>query len=288
MKKLSLLIVLSAVFSAIVSAQGIYIRAGAGYGLPSGTSQVGEKYLHLYDASNTEFPDSYSSEIVTGSYGAGMNFQVAFGYKFNENLILDFNVQYLAGNKIKTSDIYRYEDGSFSGVDQSTTETGSNSLFLNPSVVFSAGFGKGAPYGRFGIVASSPTLTEKTESYYDLDGISTSSLTWKYSKGLSLGYQAAIGMNWKLSEKLDFYTEVNFVSLTWYAKEGEITEYIEDGNDILDQFPTYFKKVVFEKEYDPQGSFIPEEPQVLPRNASPFSAVSAQAGIRFSLWQVSK
>ena len=273
------------IFSASVFAQGIYLRAGGGYGLPAATTKLGEKYLHaqVYDGVSTT--DTYSNEIVTGSYGSGADFSISAGYEFNRNFLFDLNVQYLLGKKYKTSDINSYNEGSYSGTDSQITTTSSRGLYFNPALVFSLGFGKGVPYGRLGAVIASPKIISDESDYYDLDGTDTRDIRWEYSKGLALGYQIGLGFNWKLTEKLDFYTEAGFISMTYYAKDGEMTKYIQDGSDILGQLSVVQKQTVFKKKYDPNVTYDPSQPLITGRQASPMSSVSVQVGIRFLLWR---
>lgn len=271
-----------------VFAQGIYLRAGAGYGLAAATSRIGEKYLHteVYNGINTV--TSYSTDVVSASYGAGTNFAFAVGYKFNENFLFDVNVNYLAGKKYETSNVYKYDGGTYGYSDEDYFKTSSGGLYFNPSFVFSAGFGKRAPYGRFGIVVASPKITNAESYSSNSDGNVTRNITWVYKNGLALGYQAAIGMNWKINEKLDFYTEADFVSMTYYAKEGEMTKYIYNGTDNLAQMTVAQKQILYKKKYDPQTPYDPASPQVAARVASPFSSFSAQVGLKFTIWEVVK
>jgi hypothetical protein len=286
MKKIILPIFLLFLLSGTIFSQGLYLRAGTGYGLPVATATIGEKYQHTYDPSNTASPNTYSTKVVMASYGAGMDFNFAVGYKFNENFIFDLNVQYLAGSKFETSNTYN-ELGSFAGTEKTTNTISAKGFLFNPSFIFSAGFGKAAPYGRFGLVVSSPTITNNESYYYDLDGVDTRELTWVYNKGMGLGYQAAVGMNWKLSEKLDFYTEANFFSMTYYPAEGNMTKNIYNGADMLGQYTVYQKQVKFEKSYDPQPTYDPNSPSVQAIKSYPFSSASVQVGIRFTIWKKS-
>ncbi len=269
-------------------AQGIYFRVGSGYGFPAATSQIGENYLHSSVYDGNIFTDDYSTEVVTASYGAGVNFNIAFGYKFNENFIFDFNVIYLAGRKFETSNIQKYEDLGYTTLDKLTVSSKSSGVYFNPTLIFSAGFGKYAPYGRFGVIVASPKVVEDETFYSNSDGEITTELRWEYSGGAALGYQAAIGMNWEISDRLDIFTEVNFVSMTYYPNEGNMTKHIEDGVDNLDQWVVSFRKKVFEKSYDPTIAYDPDKPQVLPREATPFSYISTQVGIRFSILKIDK
>jgi hypothetical protein len=284
MKKISLVLVSLFALSGTIFSQGFYLRAGTGYGMPVATAQIGLKNVHTYDQANTNSPDTYTTTSVKASFGSGMDFNFAAGYKFNPNLIFDLNVQYLAGAKYETGNFYNY-NGSYTGIENDIFTTSAKGFLFNPAIIFSAGFGKAAPYGRFGVVAASPKITEKESYYYDLDGVDTRDITWVYSKGFGLGYQAAVGMNWKLTEMLDIYTEANFVSMTYYPGQGEMTQNLNNGYDNLGQMQVYQKQIKFEKSFDPQAPFDPAKPTVRASRSYPFSSASVQVGVRFTIWK---
>lgn len=278
--------------------QSIYVRAGGGYGLPIASASIGEKtlYTSAYDGINTT--NSSSTEKVTGSYGSGTNFNVALGYKFNENFIFEINTQYLISNKYKSfsnSIDYNTSDplNPYTNLDNISTTTSSKGLFFNPSFIFSAGFGKAAPYGRFGLVFGSPKISGTESSYYNGDGIDSTEKAFEYSKGISFGFQGAIGMNWKLSEKFDIYTEVNFINMTYYPGEYNLTKDVRgDGFTVTDNLPLLYlsqKQTLYKKKFDPSAvnnDFA--QAQVKLREATPFSSVSLQVGIRYNLWKKSE
>jgi len=283
MKKIILPFFLLFVLSGTIFSQGLYLRAGTGYGLPVATAPIGQKYMQTYDPNNNISTNTYSTKVVLASFGAGFDFNFAVGYKFNENFIFDLNVQYLSGSKFETSNTY-IDKGSLPGTEETVNSIRAKGFLFNPSVIFSAGFGKAAPYGRFGIMVASPSITDNESYYYDLDGINTREMIWIYNKGMGIGYQAAVGMNWKLTEKLDIYTEANFVSMTYYPSEGKMTKNLNDGVDVLDQLAVYQKQIKFEKSYDPQATINPDQPRVEALKSYPFSSVSVQVGIRFTIW----
>jgi hypothetical protein len=283
MKKLFFSLFLVFVLSGTINSQGIYLRAGTGYGLPVATGTIGEMAQHTYDPANTNNPNSASAKVVSASYGAGMNFNLAFGYKFNENIIFDLNVQYLLGSKFKTSDAYY--DLEYPGSETTTNTTSAKGFLFNPAFIFTAGFGKAAPYGRFGLVVSSPTITDNESYYYDLDGVSQYNRTWVYNKGMALGYSAAVGMNWKLTEMLDIYTEANFISLTYYPAEGEMTKFDSNGSDNLPNLYVYQKQTKFERSYDPLATTDINKPKIEALKSFPFSSASVEVGLRISIWK---
>lgn len=270
-------------------AQGIYIRAGSGYGLPAATAILGENRLirQEYDATGGLSYES-TSEIVRGSYGAGPVFDASIGYKFNENFIFELGLQYLAGRKYETSYRNYYIDIGMSTMSENVVTSYSRGLYFNPSFVFSAGFGKQAPYARFGILAASPKIIQREESYDDGDGITTSDITWEYSGGIAIGFQTAVGVNWKITERLDIYTESSFLSMTYYARKGTMTENIYNGTDVLDQLIVAAREIEYRKKVDYIPQPDPDSPTQEVRFASPFSYVSARVGIRFDIFNFDK
>jgi hypothetical protein len=285
MKKVILFFLVVVLMTGTVIAQGFYFRAGGTYGLPVGTSVIGEKYNSSYDGTLATPTTTASTKAVSASYGEGPNFAVAVGYKFNQNFMFDLSGQYLIGNKYHTSSVSNYKYPTYSSVNQDFVDTKAKGFFLNPSFVFSAGFGKAAPYGRFGLVVGAPQIS-KTESYYDNgDGIIAFDKACTYKKGFALGYQAAIGMNWKLSEKFDIYTEVNILNMTWYAKQSDLTKFMNNGQDALASLTVSQKQTNYAKSYDPSTLYDPTKPYVQLREASPFSAISINVGIRYTMFQ---
>lgn len=283
MKKIFTLSFLICIFSGILLSQGIYVRTGGGYGFPVATSSLGE--INLRTEINSV--NTTSKRGVTGSLGSGINFNLAFGYKFNENFIFELNSQYLAGKKYESSDNYTYSNGSYSYVGNYNSIISAKAVFFNPSFIFSAGFGKAAPYGRFGLILGSPKITGVETSYYDGDGIDSTRSEFELSKGISFGFQGAVGMNWKLSEKLDIYTEINYISMSYYPGEYNrvMDKDLRTGEDNLRNMPVSGKKTIYKKEFDPSAVNIDSsKPRVALRESAPFSSVCLQVGIRLSLW----
>jgi hypothetical protein len=284
MKKAIFSSVLVIMLSDFSFSQGIYIRIGSGYGLPVSTSSIGQKNLGTYISTTALNSNSNIVKDVKASYGAGPDFSFAFGYKINANFIFDVNVQYLLGNRFQTSDIRHYTYNTYTSLHSDIQKSHANGFLFNPSVIFSAGFGNHEPYARFGLIAGAPSITS-TQSYFDDgDGTVTFSKEWKYSKGKALGYQAAVGMNWKLSEKLDIYSELNFTSLTYYAGKKTLKSYIDNGIDMLPNLSVAQKQTVFKTSLDTYAPYDQSKPAIELQKPMPFSSASIQVGIRLQLW----
>ncbi len=266
-------------------AQSIYFKAGGGYAIPIASQSIGEKYHYKQDYTNANNPISkQTAENVSGSFGAGANFNVGAGYMFNEYIGVELNAQYTLGKKIETSNIETYTTGSYSSSTEHIIQHYSRGIYLNPSFILTTARGSKIPYGRFGLVVGSQKIM-KDSTYTYTDGFYNSTGTGKgeYSGGISLGFQGAVGINWMLSDKIDLFTEVNFISMTYYAEEYEVTEYNSNGYDYLPELSVSQKKTVFKKEIELGESQNPDKPREELREGSAFSSLSLQVGIRFLL-----
>ncbi len=283
MKKITLIILSFALFSGLASAQ-VYFRAGGGYALPIATESVGDMQTRTDSYDGNFYTNTNKTKNVSASYGSGINFSAGGGFMFSEFFGVDLNISYLAGKKYETGDHYSfYVNGDLGGTDKNITTTNSKAIFVAPSFVITTG-GAHAPYGRFGVVLGSPKITSEEAYYYDTDGTGSGSEKWEYKGGMSAGFQGAVGMNWTLGANLKLYTEVNFTSMTFYPKEGNLTESIDDGvsND-LSQTQMYYKKIEFVKSIDNTAQTDFDKPRQELRQGTPFSSVSLQVGVVYSI-----
>ncbi len=288
MKKITTVFFGLTILTSASFAQGIFFKAGAGYAIPMASQSIGEKYLYVEDYTDNNQISKATSENVSGSFGAGINFNVGAGFMFNEFIGVELNVQYTQGKKFETSEISTYTDNFSTSSQKEITETYSKGLYINPSFIITSARGSKIPYGRFGVIVGSPTISGESSdvgkvSYYpDLQDVRNRK--WEYSKGISIGLQGAVGINWMLSDKIDLFTEVNFISMSYYAEEYNLTEDTYNGNDNLQDLSVSEKKIIFKKEIALVGeSQDPDKPSEALREGSAFSSLSLQVGIRFLL-----
>jgi Outer membrane protein beta-barrel domain len=277
MKKQIITVLLSALCYQFSFGQGIYFKAGAGYGFPIATQVIGTNYLRTQPATG---PDTYSEENVRSSYGAGMNISLGGGYMFNENIGVDLGIQYQKSKKIETSDI-NLEIGF--GKEEDIITHQSSTLFINPSFLITSGKGSKVPYGKFGFLAGSPKIKSQESYFYDLDGTERQAREWETKKGMAFGLQGTVGINWVLKDNLDLFTEISFVSMSFYAKERELTLATRNGADQLATVQTYQKRTEFVEQLNPNATFDATKPQQVLQEASAFSALSFNVGVKYYL-----
>ncbi len=90
-------------------------------------------------------------------------------------------------------------------------------------------------------------------------------------------------MNWTLAANIKLYTEVNFTSMTFYAKEYNLTESSYNGVNNIDQYSVSQKKTEFVKEVDNTTQQDPTKPTQELRQGTPFSSLSLQVGVVYSI-----
>lgn len=279
MKKIFLLSLMLVGLTSMALAQ-FYVRAGGGYGFPMATESVGEKNLEKSTTIGNNYEYSNTSENVKASYGAGLNFNIGAGYMISRYIGVEIDFSYLAGKKIETSDIYRYQSDNFFAKDEVIETTKSKSLFISPSFIITPGVDTKVPYGRFGIVMGIPSMEAVSEGYDDTDGLETYEFTYEYTGGLSFGFQGAVGMNWVLNNYINLVTEINFTSMSYSPEQMELTKVIYNGdNQDLDQLPLYLRKTEFKKKVTNESEPDINKPRQALRESKPFSSLALQVGV---------
>jgi hypothetical protein len=277
---LSLCLILSI---SIAHAQKVYFKLGGGYALPVASQTIGMNYYEHYNSSTEDY--TVTEEAVTGSFGAGVHIQGGVGVMFSKHLGFDLNFEYLNGKSHEQT--YRRTNSNVSGKDETVHKMQASAIYLNPSFLITAGTGTVAPYGRIGIVIASPKLKSETSEFNNVNSSVdpyTSSTEWKYKKGTALGFQGAVGVNFAINNNFDIYAEVNFISMSYGPKEGNMTKSVTNGvEDDLAEMDLQDKKIEFKKEIDTGEYPDPNQPQQVLRQPTPFSSVALQVGVKYTL-----
>lgn len=203
----------------------LYVRGNIGYNLPANAQNIGTNYKEIYNEGTGEFETS--NEVVNGSFGSGLSFNLGFGASINGTIGYDVDLGYLLGKEYSTN--YRYV---VFDTETEDSEMKSSSFQIAPSLTFTSGTGNIQPYTRMGPVLGFTKLkyTEsRTDTYPAIDEKKETEL----SGGISFGFKGVLGVTLNAEKKIQFYGEVNFLSMSYAPKEGEITAYTANGQDAL-------------------------------------------------------
>lgn len=280
MKKVALSLLCMIALTSMSSAQKLAFRIGGGYGLPLATQSIGQNDISTYNVQTQEFTNS--TKVVTASFGSGVNGNIGVTYMFSKFLGADINFQYLAGKKYTTLDQTKYS-GGITALDETRQTIHGTAVFINPALIITPGAGSKVPYGRFGVVIGKPKIKGEETFYNDGDGLETEEREWEYSGGTAFGLQGALGLNWMISNNFDIFAEVNVISMTYYPGEYNLTKYVRNDNDQLENVAMYNKKTIFKKEVKNESEPSGDEPREELRQGLPFSSISLQLGVKFTL-----
>jgi len=278
MKKIYVMVLAICMMAGTLNAQKAYIRLGVGGGV--GLKQ----YEGVTWADETHTSTSDNLVIKSMGLGSGFNANLAFGFMLSNYVGIELGVnQFIGlGNKIHSSSTNGGNDNSSDG------QLSGMMLQIVPAIVITPGLEKVNPYARLGMsVGILPSVVMKDNSTStgggSLKATSSSETTIKLSGGIALGFTAAGGIDFNLSERLAFFGEFVFNGITYAPAKGKFTKCTVDGVDKLATLTTRDKEWTFEKKYD-ADEVIPEgSPDKKPKMSINFSNVELNIGIKFKL-----
>ena len=241
-----------------------YIKVYGLYGLLTPGSQVSTSYTSL---PITGMPTNSSTSFKNNStgLGAGLRAGLGIGLIVSDFINLGIDADMLFGSTLATEDNYK------AATYTSTTSSSTNFKVLSiiPNVTFKAlSHPSYYIYNRLGLVGGivMDYQVNSNSLYAPTTGASTASVYQNdYRKNsLAIGYQAALGIQFRLSQSLrgfaeivaynqsfkpkeDLYTSTNtktgtattnYTYLTQYSNQGPSTSTKQDGIDVY-QSPSY-------------------------------------------------
>lgn len=217
-----------------VKAQGFYLDASVGYGFGAPSTNFGLKTYE--DLGN---PLNNTVENIYGTLGNGINIAVTPGYFFNDHIGVELGLQGFLGMKSRVAESTTSNELIYSWTEAKTTQ-----FRLIPSFVLSTGNSKKfSAYAKAGILMPIVGATfgsqESSEASAALAVISGGQATHikreieTVTKGnFTVGFRGAVGVNFKVSEKIAIFAEVQHTSLTIKPKTRTVKSYNVNGTDI--------------------------------------------------------
>ena len=246
---------------------------------------------------------------VHGSYGAGANISVRFGYKVNPYFSFDLGITYLRSVDISCDQVHQITGPgsalSFILADyylNANIATHAYGLSMMPSFTVSGakpGF-KVYPYARFGFtlpvwgmvihdvnIQVDPNISPLTKSAPFFLG-TNNQIILETKAAFSIGVNASAGVAYKPLPFLDIFAEINGQYLDVRAKSSTITEWNADGvNEIpargvyrtqftyVDQLTSTSNNAAYNSNYNPN------QPKQDIRPIAPFSNLGLNVGVTF-------
>lgn len=291
-----ILFIVIGIFSQTLVAQKVYVKLNAGYNFANGNQF--EPFTDSRSIRNSDGDRTSTESVVkAASLGKGFDFGITAGYKFHENMSIELGLSYLVGGKINTES-YTKELGYYGGdnsehIYERKAEFKANMLKINPSICLNLGADKIDPYIKVGVLLGIGKInynlartSSNVEDSQDFSYNSTSNSISKYefNGSFAFGYNAGIGVVYKLDDHLSLFGEVNFVSMRYSPSKGKITKMEQNGVDQLSDMTTYETEVDFVEEITSNSSSVHDEDQADKslKVSFPFSSVGLNVGIIYA------
>jgi len=189
-----------------------YVRLQVGYGFAGNGDIYYDNQESAHDLQTTYF-----------SGGTGLNIGLGVGYMLNENLGFDLGGNYALGAPLKTQmGVTMPNANPLIFPNEPITSLNGDMLQLNPAVVFATHIQQFKPYARLGMLIGSGeinsvydfTLPNQFGGHYND--------AYKFYGGVSLGYNAVLGIAYPIHKNIDVYADATFNNIYFSPTNGEI------------------------------------------------------------------
>lgn len=272
MKRIALAIYILAVASAAARAQ-IYLRAGAGFTLPA----AGQTLNGDGNAFNGRWSSSTKFEVKDASLAAGINGVIGFGYMINRNVGVQLDANIGLSNKEYT---FHVDTLVYQAVPYNLTvrNRATHPIILMPSLVLQTSGNITNIYCRMGLALPMKTKIRRDYLLINLPGTGLQEVQneqWTLSNSFSLGYSAAAGVSWKVTNKVSVWAELGMQSLSVYLKQAYFDVVTVNGHSY--DLSNYGKRTL---NYSKSGT---EDSVHFATYSQPFSSIGLNVGVKFRL-----
>lgn len=255
-------------------AQNFYLGFGTGY--------CHSAAPNLY--SDNDYEDINGTETSTrrkgsGSFGRGGEVNVFLGYTLNEMISTELGLGYFYG--LNNKSIY-VSQNQFNNFKSENTIRG-RMIRINPVIRFNAGNGKMVPYIKAGAVIGVAGKLHNKSQFTDSDPSQSYTMDEEmvFSGRTSIGFTGALGIQFTLSEKIGFFSEIHMITQSWAPKRSEITKQTVNGMDMLPDLSTSEKETEYVDKYTESDDN--DSPSKELKYFMPFSSIGLQIGLVFKL-----
>ena len=273
------------------SAQGFYIRAGLGYAVPQASQTMYDTPIPyngfptgISGSRNNTSSTTYTYNIKGASFSAGLQSSIGIGYMFSRHVGMQLDA--LIGLSAKK---YTFNDENFNlGTSASplpgtisTVQQCKTPVFLVPALVLQSGGDKVNLYSRFGIALPFNTKVTQDQVLSNNPGtglIQVDDYTWQIKSSFSLGFTAAVGVKYKISDVISVWGELSLLSMSVYTKEQDLKSIAVNGQSYPTSNYNYASTIKFSK-----SASVDSNLASLPAYSQPFSNVGINVGVTFML-----
>lgn len=226
--------------------------------------------------------DLSATKVYPVGLGKGFAPALHAGFFVTEFMALDLGIAYRIGFSTKI-DLPTSTGGVKSTGESGTVKFAGNMLSITPGILIQPNLelGKVAPYARIGImIGVMNSIVGKTDVTSTTFGHII--MNEKLYGGIAVGGNAALGMDFNLSDFLAIYAEFCYEALSYAPTKGKITKLTVDGEDKLGDLKTGEKEWKYVKDL---SGFVysDDSPDQQLKNSYPFNNISINFGVKIKL-----
>jgi hypothetical protein len=256
-----------------------YLNLGMGYAVPAAGNTMdgtGTPYNGTINGNNYSMKNASFATGLWGNIGVGYMGGANIGIQLDANIGLS-NTKYTFNNN---NVVLPISPGPVYG-NESTIQHAATPLLIMPSFVIQSGGDPINFYGRLGIAL--PLNTKITQDVVMVTAAGAGAqevldFSYQIKNSFSLGYTAAVGIQYKLNDRVKLWGEVSLLSMSLYIKESDFKNLTVDGNN---QNSSYRGPLV--TKYSKNVNVDTVNYTQLPAYSQPFSNMAFNVGISFRL-----
>ena len=278
MKRVLIVLIIVLFAGASLSAGSIQITPFFGYGFSitqNGIALGDGGYSNCY-----EYDQELSGDITTNSNlynpsGADMGFGLGILYLMSENLGIEIVGGYVMGG---AHEVVMQSITTAPGTEKMFITNQSSYIPIDLTLRISAGTEKLNPYLGFG-----PTIVVngKTTASIEYKGAVDSEKEWEYTYKLGIGLNAALGVDYSISDNIVLSMGLALHSITLKLNKGTLTKYTIEGVDEMENLTTSEKEVVFKEDAPTDSSATVNDPTTMLTAGMPFSSLAIKLALTY-------
>lgn len=257
--------------SKFVEVGDLYIRAQLGFAWGTHSEILNQTTTTSGNENTTVL-----TEAMKVRYGTGLPFGIGVGYMLTKNIGVELGIDYFNGFGTK---IVNNNDG-----EEAKIVTSALHLSVVPSVVAKIEVGNVIPFIRMGLDVSvvNQVKTHMT-GYTYLFKASSGKRSQRDYGGLTLGINAAAGVEFPLSKMISIFGEIQADQVSWSPKHGKVTKYEVEGEDMLSSLSTRQKQWDYVKSINSDDPTPSDEANKVLRITHSFDNVGLVVGVKINL-----
>jgi len=269
-------------------AQKLYIKPGIGYSAGVGKTYYSTQNYYSKISQDTT-TDSYRNQLAKFSYGKGFNYELMIGSRISDRINIELSLFYHKSkeNELKKTESYDIIDAFNIDYKYTFLITG-YSYGVKPNLLYYFNNNSFRPYAKVGASIAFNSLKENINidlyntipGYKPIENIQYKS---KYEKEICLGFHLGGGFEITMLQNLFFFTEIYYLQLNYSPKNAEITEYIVNGENTLNDLTTNERYLEFVESYSSNDNLNDNTPYKKLKTKESFSQLGFLLGFKFHL-----